>query len=108
MLDFQLLKTDNDSHARRATLNPGLAEWLAYDFPGLRDKLYALHSDWKAQGLLDEGVSALNKIAPRLVKKFWDAMPNDGEHLSKLEFLSLPFQFNVTGAATPLTRDEFI
>ena len=28
---------------------PGLAEWLAYDFEGLRSKLYAIRPDWKAQ-----------------------------------------------------------
>jgi subtilase family serine protease len=87
---------------------PGLAEWLNYDFPGLRDKLYALRPDWKAQGLLDGGISDLNKISSGLAQKFLDAMPDDGLHLTKLEILSMPFRFNVVGAATPITRDEFI
>ena len=45
---------------------PGLAEWLNYDFPGLRDKLYALRPEWKIQGLLDGGIQDLNKIASGL------------------------------------------
>jgi hypothetical protein len=49
---------------------PGLAEWIAYDFPGLRAKLYILHPEWKAQGLLDGGVQDLDKITPGLAAKF--------------------------------------
>jgi hypothetical protein len=48
---------------------PGLAEWLAYDFDGLRDKLYALRPEWKEQGLLDGGVHDLDRIAEGLTKE---------------------------------------
>jgi len=85
---------------------PGLAEWLAYDFEGLRDKLYAVRPDWKAQGLLDGGVQDLDKIAEGLATKFQSKDPE--VHVTKLENLAMPFRFNVVGAATPLTRDEFV
>ncbi|MDH5500886.1 MAG: pre-peptidase C-terminal domain-containing protein, partial [Gammaproteobacteria bacterium] len=85
---------------------PGLAEWLAYDFEGLRDKLYAIRPDWKAQGILDAGVDGLDNITPGLKDKFLSQDPE--VHITKLESLSLPFSFSVAGAATPLTRDEFI
>jgi subtilase family serine protease len=85
---------------------PGLAEWLAYDFAGLRNRLYALRPDWQEQGLLDGGVADLDRIADGLSRKFLSRVPD--EHLSRLEALALPFRFDVAGAATPLTRDEFI
>ncbi|HET7864109.1 MAG TPA: putative Ig domain-containing protein, partial [Burkholderiaceae bacterium] len=85
---------------------PGLAEWLAYDFEGLRSKLYAIRPDWKAAGLLDGGVSSLNNLSPGLAAKFLSRDPE--EHITKLEALSMPFRFDTLGAATPLTRDEFI
>ncbi|MDB5858608.1 MAG: hypothetical protein JWQ76_2297, partial [Ramlibacter sp.] len=85
---------------------PGLAEWIAHDFEGLRDKLYMVRPDWKAQGLLDGGVADLNKIQPGLAAKFLSDEPDD--HITKKEALAMPFRFNVLGAATPLTRDEFI
>ncbi|KAF5293332.1 hypothetical protein FQR65_LT20082 [Abscondita terminalis] len=47
---------------------PGLKEWIAMDFEGLREQLYIIHPDWKAQGLLDNGVNDLNKIQPGLQK----------------------------------------
>ncbi|HSV48544.1 MAG TPA: hypothetical protein VLJ58_22340, partial [Ramlibacter sp.] len=85
---------------------PGLSEWLAYDFEGLRDKLYAVRPDWKAAGLLDEGVSGLNNITEGLAARF---LSTDADvHVSKLERLAMPFSFNVMGTATPITRDEFI
>lgn len=88
---------------------PGLAEWLAHDFEGLRDKLYAVRPDWKEQGLLDGGVQDLDKIAPGLTEKFLHVdQGDDHTHITKLEALAMPFRFNVLGAATPLTRDEFI
>ncbi|MBU3059582.1 hypothetical protein, partial [Pseudomonas indica] len=76
---------------------PGLAEWLAYDFEGLRDKLYAVRPDWKAQGLLDGGVQDLDRIAEGLAAKFISREPE--EHITKLEALAMPFRFNVVGAA---------
>lgn len=85
---------------------PGLAEWMNYDFEGLRSKLYTVRPDWQAQGLLDGGVQDLNNIAPGLAAKFLSKEPN--EHITKLENLAIPFRFNIVGAATPLTRDEFI
>ncbi len=85
---------------------PGLAEWLAYDFEGLRSKLYAIRPDWKAQGLLDGGIPSLNNISPGLAAKFVSTEP--GVHITKLEALAMPFRFDTLGAATPLTRDEFI
>jgi len=85
---------------------PGLKEWLNYDFEGLRDKLYVLRPEWKTQGLLDNGVQDLNNIAPGLTQKFLSQDPK--QHVTKLEWLAIPFRFNVLGAATPITRDEFI
>jgi len=85
---------------------PGLAEWMAYDFEGFRDRMYALHPDWRAEGKLDAGVSALDSISAGLTNQFLSQDPKT--HLSKFETLSLPFQFNVVGAATALSRDEFI
>ncbi|HEX8961620.1 MAG TPA: CARDB domain-containing protein, partial [Rhodocyclaceae bacterium] len=85
---------------------PGLAEWMAYDFPGLRDKLYALHPEWKAQGLLDGGPQDLDNISAGLTAKFLSTDPET--HLTKKEALAEAFQFNIVGAATPITRDEFI
>ncbi len=85
---------------------PGLAEWLAYDFEGLRSKLYAIRPDWKASGLLDGGVPSLDNIAPGLAYKFLSKEP--GVHITDKEGLAMPFRFDVFGSATPLTRDEFI
>ncbi|HNN85589.1 MAG TPA: CARDB domain-containing protein, partial [Accumulibacter sp.] len=88
---------------------PGLAEWIAHDFEGLRAKLYAVRPDWAAQRLLDGGVQDLDKIQEGLAAKFlWVDKDQDNTHISKLEALAMPFRFNVAGAATPLTRDEFI
>ena len=78
----------------------------AYDFEGLRSKLYAIRPDWKAQGLLDGGVGDLDKIQRGLTKKFLSTEPD--EHITKLEGLAMPFRFDTLGAATPLTREEFI
>ena len=87
---------------------PGLAEWINHDFEGLRDKLYEIHPDWKAQGLLDGGVSDLNKIEDGLAARFLHVdQPDDFTHITKKELLAMPFRFNVVGAATALTRDEF-
>ncbi|HET6719725.1 MAG TPA: CARDB domain-containing protein, partial [Rhodocyclaceae bacterium] len=85
---------------------PGLAAWMAHDFEGLRDALYLQHPDWKASGLLDGGVGDLDKIANGLTLKFLSKDPEI--HMTKLENLAIPFRFNVVGAATPLTRDEFV
>ena len=85
---------------------PGLAEWLAYDFEGLRSKLYAIRPDWKASGLLDGGIADLNKIQSGLAARFVSREPE--EHITKLEVLSMPFRFDTLGAATPLTRAEFV
>ncbi|UOP01493.1 CARDB domain-containing protein [Kingella potus] len=83
---------------------PGLQEWMARDFAGLRSKLYAVRPDWKEQGLLDNGVEDLAKISPDLPGRFF----NPEERLTKTESLSLPFQFHISGSATPLTRAEFV
>ena len=85
---------------------PGLAEWIAHDFDGLREKLYLLRPDWKAQGLLDNGVYDLNKIQKGLTARFLSTDPK--VHISEKEALAIPFRFNIAGAVTPLTRDEFI
>ena len=85
---------------------PGLAEWIAYDFEGLRAKLYSVRPDWQEQGLLDGGVQDLNNIADGLAAKFLST--EEGEHITEEEALAMPFRFNVVGAATPLTRAEFI
>ncbi|MFO1403439.1 MAG: CARDB domain-containing protein [Azonexus sp.] len=88
---------------------PGLAEWIAHDFEGLRAKLYAVRPDWQEQGFLDGGVQDLDKIQEGLTEKFLHVdKENDQTHLTKLEALAMPFRFNVVGTATPLTRDEFI
>ncbi|MFN9746157.1 MAG: CARDB domain-containing protein, partial [Betaproteobacteria bacterium] len=85
---------------------PGLAEWKNYDFEGLRDKLYAARPDWKASGLLDGGVQDLDKIERGLAAKFLSRVPEI--HLGPLEMAAMPFRFDTLGAATPLTREEFI
>ncbi|MBL8395672.1 MAG: hypothetical protein JNK99_13155, partial [Candidatus Accumulibacter sp.] len=85
---------------------PGLAEWLNWDFAGLREKLYTLRPTWRTQGLLDGGVADLDRIAAGLSRKFLSRVAN--EHLGGLETLAMPFRFDVVAAATPLTRDEFI
>ncbi|MDR0673568.1 MAG: putative Ig domain-containing protein, partial [Zoogloeaceae bacterium] len=88
------------------TTYPGLAEWINYDFEGLREKLYLLHPDWKASGLLDGGVQDLDRISQGLTRKFLSEDPD--VHLTETEGLAMPFRFNVVVSATPLTRDEFI
>ncbi|MDH3460422.1 MAG: hypothetical protein OEM00_05480, partial [Burkholderiaceae bacterium] len=85
---------------------PGLAEWINYDFEGLRAKLYAIRPDWREQGLLAGGVNDLDKISTGLTSKFLSHEP--GVHITKLEALAMPFRFDTLGTATPLTRDEFI
>ena len=89
---------------------PGLTEWINHDFEGLRDKLYAIRPDWKASGILDGGVGGLNSIVAGLTAKFLhvDTPEEPDVHITKLERLAMPFRFNVLGAATPLTRDEFM
>jgi hypothetical protein len=86
---------------------PGLNEWRNYDFEGLRDKLYATHPDWKAQGLLDGGVQDLNKIEQGLARRFLSEDP-EVHGLTETEAISLSFQFNVTATAVALTRDQFV
>ena len=86
---------------------PGLNEWNNYDFEGLRDKLYATHPDWKAQGLLDGGVQDLNNIEQGLAQRFL-SQDKAIHGLTEQEALSLSFQFNVTATAVALTRDQFI
>ncbi|MFN4116304.1 MAG: hypothetical protein ACK4F7_07375, partial [Inhella sp.] len=83
---------------------PGLLEWINQDFEGLRDKLYAIRPDWKQQGLLDGGPQDLDKISQGLTRRFFDKE----ERLTKEEALALPFRFDTLGAATPLTRAEFM
>ena len=85
---------------------PGLAEWMNYDFDGLRAKLYAIRPDWKAQGLLDGDVFTLNKIAPGLAAAFLSEDPL--VHLGEDAMLAMPFRFDITAAATPITRAEFV
>ncbi|WP_346949757.1 putative Ig domain-containing protein, partial [Dyella sp.] len=85
---------------------PGLTAWINRDFAGLRDALYATHPDWKAQGILDAGVSGLDKISQGLTARFLSTDPED--IIYKIEALSESFQLNVVAAATALTRDEFI
>ncbi|HEV6968860.1 CARDB domain-containing protein, partial [Roseateles sp.] len=85
---------------------PGLAEWINYDFEGLRDKLYTIRPDWKAAGILDEGVTGLDKISPGLTAKFLSTDPE--VHITKEEALAMPFRFDTLAAVTTLTRDEFI
>jgi hypothetical protein len=80
---------------------PGLAEWIAYDFEGFRDKLYTVHPDWKAQGLLDGVVADLDQLAPGLTAQFLSADPE--VHLSKEETLAMPFRFN-PGSCKPSIR----
>ncbi|MDK2126935.1 putative Ig domain-containing protein, partial [Parachitinimonas caeni] len=93
-----------------ATVNiatyPGLAEWINYDFEGLRDKLYRVRPDWKAEGRLDGGINDLDKLAEGLAARFRSLDPKI--HLNATDNLAMPFRFNLVGAATPLTRDEFI
>lgn len=86
---------------------PGLTEWMNYDFEGLRDKLYATHPDWKAQGLLDGGIADLNKIQRGLAARFASQDP-EIHGLTEQEALSLSFQFNVTATAVALTREQFV
>ncbi|MBW8894396.1 MAG: hypothetical protein JF617_20710, partial [Burkholderiales bacterium] len=85
---------------------PGLAEWINYDFDGLRDKLYAIRPDWKASGILDEGVTGLDKISAGLTAKFLSKDPE--VHITKEEALAMPFRFDTLASVTTLTRDEFI
>jgi hypothetical protein len=85
---------------------PGLKEWIARDFEGLRERLYEVRPDWRAAGLLDGGVADLDKIAAGLTAKF--LTPVEEDHVTATEWLAMPFRFNVFGSATPITRDEFI
>ncbi|WP_034607036.1 hypothetical protein, partial [Chitinimonas koreensis] len=85
---------------------PGLKEWLAYDFEGLRDKLYRTHPEWQAQGLLDGGPQDLDRIVEGLADKFRSRDPEI--HFSKQEAVALAFRFNLVAAAAPLTRAEFV
>ncbi|QNM98964.1 PPC domain-containing protein [Chitinimonas koreensis] len=85
---------------------PGLKEWLNYDFEGLRDKLYAVRPEWRASGFLDNGPADLDKISQGLTRKFLSHEPE--EHITPKEALSMAFRFNLVGAATPLTRAEFV
>ncbi|WP_167370367.1 CARDB domain-containing protein [Acinetobacter genomosp. 33YU] len=81
---------------------PGLKEWMNRNFEGLRDQLYMIHPEWKAQGLLENGVKDLNNISPGLAELFVDtARPRWNED-------ALDFRFNIAAAATPITRTEFI
>jgi hypothetical protein len=83
---------------------PGLKEWIAMDFEGLREQLYIIHPEWKAQGLLNNGINDLNKIQPGLATRFLDPE----ERLTEKEALALAFRFNITAAATPISRTEFV
>ena len=83
---------------------PGLKEWIEMDFEGLREQLYMIHPEWKTQGLLDNGVYDLNKIQPGLATRFLDPE----ERLTDQEAMALAFRFNITAAATPISRAEFI
>ena len=87
---------------------PGLKEWLAQDFEGLRSKLYAIRPDWKAQNLLAGGIQDLNKISPGLAHKFVTIDDDTKLNINKKEAMALPFRFDVFGSATPLTRAEFV
>ncbi|ULU23434.1 tandem-95 repeat protein [Dyella terrae] len=84
---------------------PGLTAWLNGDFNALRQALYATHPDWQAEGLLDNGVSDLDKIQQGLTARFNNPKLRA---LDDQEALSESFQMNIVGAATALTRDEFI
>lgn len=84
---------------------PGLTAWINGDFNTLRDALYATHPDWKAQGILDAGVSGLDNIQQGLAARFLNP---DDRALEKIEALSESFEMNVVASATALTRDEFI
>jgi hypothetical protein len=79
---------------------------LARDFEGLRARLYMLHPEWQALGLLDGGVADLDRIAADLGRRFLSRV--DGEHLTALEALAMPFRFDLVASATALGRDEFI
>ncbi|EXI65626.1 MAG: rhombotarget A [Candidatus Accumulibacter adjunctus] len=92
--------------AVRLQTYPGLREWLARDFDGLRARLYMLHPEWQAIGLLDGGVADLDRIAADLGRRFLSRV--DGEHLTPLEALAMPFRFDLVASATALGRDEFI
>ncbi|HAY28075.1 MAG TPA: hypothetical protein DCY47_11380, partial [Candidatus Accumulibacter sp.] len=92
--------------AVRLQTYPGLGEWLAHDFGGLRARLYMQHPEWQALGLLDGGVADLDRIAADLGRKFLSRV--DGEHVTGLEALAMPFRFDIVATATALSRDEFI
>ena len=85
---------------------PGLTEWINNDFDGLRAKLYALHPEWKAAGILDAGPRGLDSIAKGLTAKFLST--DSKEHVTAAEWAAMPFRFNTLGAVTTLTRSEFV
>ncbi len=84
------------------TTYPGLKAIFDRDFEGYRNALYDARPDLAKQGVLDSGVGALGG---ELAAYFSD--PNQKLDADCLPIF-LPFLFNVTAAATPMTRAEFV
>ncbi|HND50976.1 MAG TPA: CARDB domain-containing protein, partial [Pirellulaceae bacterium] len=87
-----------------ATTYPGLKELNDRIWDELKGKLYQILPDLKKTGALDDGPQGLASISPSL-SLAWQALGGAPDLLTKP---FVPFQFNVTAAATALTRDEFI
>nr|WP_309246834.1 CARDB domain-containing protein [Ramlibacter montanisoli] len=84
------------------TTYPGLKALYDRDFEAYKRALYDARPDLAKADVLAEGVGSLGS---ELAEYFSDpnAKLND-----KCVALFMPFLFNVTAAATPMTRDEFV
>ena len=83
---------------------PGLKELAERQLADLRSKLYAIFPALEAAGALDDGPQGLNLLVPGLGDLFesYLLIPDP------LAQAFIPFEFNVSAAATTMTRDEFV
>ncbi|MEX2646227.1 MAG: CARDB domain-containing protein, partial [Gaiellaceae bacterium] len=79
----------------------GLKAIFDRDFEGYRNAVYDALPELAKQGALDAGISALRGDLAR-----WFTDPN--AKIDECLPLYIPFLFNVTAAATPMTRAEFV
>ncbi|MCA9266431.1 MAG: hypothetical protein KDA60_21375, partial [Planctomycetales bacterium] len=83
---------------------PGLRELNERAFEEMRERVYAARPDLREAGVLDDGPEGLDLIQPGLYELYL-ALGSIPDFITR-NFI--PFQFHVVGAATALTRDEFI
>ncbi len=81
---------------------PGLKELEERNFNALRDKIYKEYPDYV--GYLDNGPEGLDDIFPGLFEIYQE----EGSVLDPDMCDTIAFTFDITAAATALTRDEFI